>query len=269
MVFRLGGLVGYNFWSWRRCIRTLCPLKCNGYLAILSGDVAYCWQEGEAFIWDNAKFSFAVALHGCGWVPNSGFSIETLPLDEMPAPLCEKNLEIGDHCLEYPERWIDNNETMTKTRIAEVVQQGTIEPSWDDEEVQFRLHHKYEGDCVITDIDGSHAITWIPQYHRTPEFRVRNIPTFPMQDMITFQKKIAVQHYNAQEHNGRGGRALGYLLVNAGECLFCSHVYAAEPYNRYHSYVYACSRCGQGWVPAEVVQSLDNLVEDGIYEMCS
>ena len=66
-----------------------------------------------------------------------------------------------------------------------------------------------------------------------------------------------MQNYDANEHNGRGERALGYLVISRGEHLYISHTYPGEDFNRYHSYVYACSRSGQGWVPEEMCSSED------------
>ena len=128
-------------WSWRRCIQTIpkAPLQGDGFLAILIGDVACCWQETDDYTWDSTKFSYALALHGCGWVPSSRFSTETVPLEEMPSPLCNRIMEFSDHCFEYPERWIQDNMKLTKTRIAEVRDMGIIEPSWDDAGMDFRL----------------------------------------------------------------------------------------------------------------------------------
>ena len=69
---------------------------------------------------------------------------------------------------------------------------------------------------------------------------------------------IALKGYDAVEGNGRGGRALGYLRIFAGESLYVSQRFPGLTINKYPYYVYACSRHGQGWVPAEAVEMGSN-----------
>ena len=241
--------------GWRK---TACAVRATGYgyLTLAKDEWVHCSIAVNA-TQTNAEWLYGTSLHGSGWISSSNVRKTNEGLESFLNSL-KQMVRISSHCLERPERYVDGDIRLTELRIREVMEFGECRPTFSHDGTR-RFTFVYEKDAVVTDLQGSCAITWIPNYKGIPPIRYQ---CDFMQHLdqkkykLDYQKQAVVkERYDAVEYNGRGQRCFGYLRVEENEFVFVGSLFPGAASDRFLHYRYACSSRGQGWIPTSVLEA--------------
>ena len=232
--------------GWRQCVADASS-EGEGYVEVCRDQ----WVYANAT--DDPSYVYAWTSWGCGLLRDDYLDAETRT-PPISVVRWSKNLTFDAHCWREYDRWKGWDLLDLEEYMEEIVAEAPQQPSWDDTQTEPRfVYINSSGDAVVTNLWGTHAITWIPAKHFMSAVRQRSPPPFLFERMHGDPRYTCNMNYDGGESDGRGNVRFGFLEIRIGEEVICTHKASGDETNRYPMYVYVHGPRGSGWVPVECI----------------